>query len=669
MSDQVTITGPLPVAGGRSLVLLADCLGAGDNAPCFYEGSEGLFLLRLAALLASGWGGRVLVLKVVAVPEGESISAYSTQMQTLRRKLERETLEALAASKEQTYGFITPVVRVARDSKVGHEVRAFLESESGSLLLLPMGASGPRRGLRPPSGCEWLGRALRKPLPCDLAWVRLPQDGYEGDAPTAPFQPGMRVLLPVRGGPQAELAVHLSEALADAMRSQAAVLHILPGGMPERERASEEAPFNELLALMRGVRTSEGGAPALPLRHIYATSDNPVATIGKTAGSYDLVIMGAGGGEGADIGPLTYKIADASKPAMLLVKTRQPVGPAIRAARKRARSHALDPEALSLIVDKWFAENTFHANEFSDLERLLEIKRQRGLTISVGLPALNEESTIGDVIGVLKESLMERVPLVDELVVIDSNSTDRTREIAEGLGVPVHIHQQLLPEAGVPLEGKGETLWKSLHVLKGDIIAWVDTDVTNMHPQFVYGLIGPLLREPRIGYVKGYYHRPIRNEGRLEEEGGGRVTELTVRPLLNLFFPLLSGMVQPLAGEYAGRREVLEQLPFFSGYGVETGLLIDLLERYGLNSIGQVNLEKRVHRNRPLVDLSLTAFAIVQVILTRLEDRARITLLEEVNRSMKLIRFEKDHLSLEVKRVQDAERPPIVSIPAYLQGR
>jgi glucosyl-3-phosphoglycerate synthase len=651
-------------------VLLADCLGNGGTGSCFGAGSEGLFLLRLASLLASGWSGRVLVLKVLAVPEGESLSAYSTQTQTVRRKLERETLEALAGTKEQTYGFITPVVRVARESKVGQEARSFLESEAGSLLLLTMDGTGSRRGLRVPAGCEWLGRTLRKPLPCDLAWVRLPQAGYVGDAPTAPFQPGMRVLLPVRGGPQAELAVQLSEALAEAMRSQAAVLHILQGGMPERERASEEAPFNELLAHLRGGRaTNEINPPPLPLRHIYATSDNPVATIGKTAGSYDLVIMGAGGGEGADIGPLTYKVADVSKPAMVLVKTRQLVGPAIRAARKRARPHALHPEALSLIVDKWFAENTFHANEFSDLDRLMEIKRQRGVTISVGLPALNEETTIGEVIRVLKESLMERVPLVDELVVIDSNSTDRTREIAEALGVPVHIHQQILPEAGEPLEGKGETLWKSLHVLKGDIIAWVDTDVTNMHPQFVYGLIGPLLREPRIGYVKGYYHRPIRTEGRLEEEGGGRVTELTVRPLLNLFFPLLSGVVQPLAGEYAGRREVLEQLPFFSGYGVETGLLIDLLERYGLNSIGQVNLEKRVHRNRPLVDLSLTAFAIVQVILSRLEDRAKITLLEEVNRSMKVIRFEKDHLSLEVRRVRDRERPPIVSVPAYLAGR
>ncbi len=382
-----------------------------------------------------------------------------------------------------------------------------------------------------------------------------------------------------------------------------------------------------------------------------------------------MLIMGAGGVAGADIGRFTQRVAKSSPPALIALKTRVPVGPAIRAAQKRARPHALHPDALSLIVDKWFAENTFHANEFSDLARLVEIKKQRGVTISVGLPALNEEATIGGVIRILKESLMERVPLVDEIVVIDSRSNDRTREIAAEMGVPVHIHQDILPEAGEPLEGKGEALWKSLHVLKGDIIAWVDTDVSNMHPQFVYGLIGPLLREPRIGYVKGYYHRPIRAEERMQEEGGGRVTELTVRPLINLFFPLLSGMVQPLAGEYAGRREILEQLPFFSGYGVETGLLIDLLEKYGLYSIGQVNLEKRIHRNRSLTDLSLTAFAIVQVILTRLEDRAALSLLEEVNRSMKLIHFDKDHLSLEVKRVRDAERPPIVGVKGYLEGR
>jgi glycosyltransferase involved in cell wall biosynthesis len=443
------------------------------------------------------------------------------------------------------------------------------------------------------------------------------------------------------------------------VRAQVTVLHVLQD-LPERARATEEAPFAELLNSMSRYRE----ANSLPRRTL-GMGDDPVETISSAAADYDLVIMGAGGEQATDVGRFTERVAESTAAALIAVKSRIPVGPAIRAARRRARPHALDPETLSLLVDKWFAENTFHADEFSDLGRLVDVKRKRGTTISLGLPALNEEKTIGEIITVLKTALMDDVPLLDEMVVIDSNSTDRTREIAADLGVKVCIHQQVLPEAGEPLEGKGEALWKSLHVLTGDIVAWVDTDVANMHPEFVYGLIGPLLREPRIGYVKGYYHRPIDSGGNLQHEGGGRVTELTVRPLLNLFFPLLSGLVQPLAGEYAGRREVLEQLPFFSGYGVETGMLIDLLEGHGLSSIGQVNLNRRVHRNRSLADLSLTAFAIVQVILTRLEERARISLLEEVNRSMKLIRFEVDHLSLVVRHVRDLERPPIATIPAY----
>jgi len=674
MLDQTTLKDNSPGRSRRTIVLLVDCLRDGEGG-VFGPGSEGLFLLRLASLLASGSGGRVVLCSVLHVPEGESLSAFSTVAQSMRQKLERWALSALSSpgsaaaldnnstiavagdnvGGSPSNSFIVPVVRVAQRNETASEVRGFLAQEPGALVLLPF-----RRMSR--GECSWLGRALRAPLPCDVAWARPPLDGYKGDTPTAPFQTGMRVLLPARGGPQAMMAFDLSQDLMTVLHAQVTVLHVLQS-MPERMRASEEAPFSELVSRMEGVEGdhSDVGAP----RRAYAMGDNPVESISSTAAGYDMIIMGAGGEGGSRLGSFTEAVARATQTAVLAVRTRLPVGPAIRAARKHARPHALSPDTLSLLVDKWFAENTFHANEFCDLTRLLDLKRQSGLTISLGLPALNEEATIGAVIGVLKRALMEEVPLLDEIVVIDSQSTDRTREIAAEMGVPVYIHQEVLPEAGPPLDGKGEALWKSLHVLKGDIIAWVDTDVANMHPQFVYGLVGPLLREPRIGYVKGYYHRPLRTSTGVRHEGGGRVTELTVRPLMNLFFPLLSGLVQPLAGEYAGRREVLEQLPFFSGYGVETGMLIDMLERYGLYSIGQVNLENRLHRNRNLADLSLTAFAIVQVILTRLEDRARMKLLEEVNRSMKLIRFERDHLSLEVRAVNDIERPPIMEIPAY----
>jgi glucosyl-3-phosphoglycerate synthase len=254
------------------------------------------------------------------------------------------------------------------------------------------------------------------------------------------------------------------------------------------------------------------------------------------------------------------------------------------------------------------------------------------------------------------------------MVVIDSDSTDRTVEIATELGVPVVRHSQILRELGT-YTGKGEALWKSLHVLDGDIVAWIDTDISNIQPRFVYGLLGPLLREPRIGYVKGFYQRPIKQGDKLVPEGGGRVTELMARPLINLFFPELSGMIQPLSGEYAGRRELLESLPFFTGYSVEIGLLIDIIEASGLQAIGQVDLERRIHRNQPLGNLSQMAYVILAGAIRKLEERHRIELLTEVGRGMKVIAQERDRFSLEVREIGDELRPPIRTIPAYLERR
>ncbi len=182
----------------------------------------------------------------------------------------------------------------------------------------------------------------------------------------------------------------------------------------------------------------------------------------------------------------------------------------------------------------------------------------------------------------------------------------------------------------------------------------------------MYGLIGPLLTQPQLGFVKGFYRRPLNLGGQRLTTGGGRVTELTARPLFNLFYPELSGLVQPLAGEMAGRRSVLESIPFFTGYGVETGLLIDILDQFGLAAIAQADLEERVHRNQSLFSLSNMAFAIVQVVMQRLGDRQRLQLLEQVNTSMKLIHYSPTELFLEVKEIRESERPPIKSLPEYM---
>jgi len=320
------------------------------------------------------------------------------------------------------------------------------------------------------------------------------------------------------------------------------------------------------------------------------------------------------------------------------------------------------------IVNRWFAENTYCSREFSDLDRLFARKREQGVTISLGLPALNEEKTVGKVIRTVKTALMDDVPLLDEMVLIDSGSVDYTREVAEELGIPVFIHQNVLTAHG-SFDGKGEGLWKSLYMLNGDIVAWVDTDITNIHPRFVYGVLGPLLFDPDIQYVKGFYRRPLKDEDRLLAGGGGRVTELTARPLINLFFPELSGLVQPLSGEYAGRRDALERLPFFTGYAVETGLLIDLLETRGLFSIAQVDLQERIHHNQPLPSLSKMSFAIMQAVFRRLHKSGKIQLLEEFNRMMNMIRYEVGHFYLDGVEVYERERPPMIELTEYRRKR
>jgi glucosyl-3-phosphoglycerate synthase len=263
---------------------------------------------------------------------------------------------------------------------------------------------------------------------------------------------------------------------------------------------------------------------------------------------------------------------------------------------------------------------------------------------------------------------MGRVPLLDEILVIDSASTDRTREIAEAEGARVVQHPDVLARYG-SFRGKGEALWKSLYETSGDIIVWADTDVKNWHPRMVYGTLGPLLHEPRLQYVKGYYQRPIVEGGVLKEGGGGRVTELVARPLINLFYPELSGLIQPLSGEYAGRRSLLETIPFFTGYAVEIGHLIDAAERVGIEGLGQVDLERRVHRNQELEGLSRMSFVILQAVMKRLEERRKARLFAELGSTMKLPRSGKGRLSLEVIELADQERPPIIRIPEYLERR
>lgn len=266
----------------------------------------------------------------------------------------------------------------------------------------------------------------------------------------------------------------------------------------------------------------------------------------------------------------------------------------------------------------WFEQRTTSATDLAeiDVDALLHAKRRGGHRISVVLPARDEESTVGALVADLHRRWVRECPLVDELVVVDSDSTDLTAQVARSAGADVVTAADILPAHGAR-PGKGEALWKSLAATTGDLLVFLDADLLGDVGHFVPGLLGPLLAEPQVQYVKGCYTRPLRVAGGQQPAGGGRVTELTARPLLNALWPELAGVVQPLGGEYAGRRSVLEQLPFVSGYGVEIGLLIDLLGRDGLSSLAQVDLGVRRHTSQSQEALGVMAGQVVSTVLDR----------------------------------------------------
>lgn len=291
------------------------------------------------------------------------------------------------------------------------------------------------------------------------------------------------------------------------------------------------------------------------------------------------------------------------------------------------------------------------ASDF-DADALAGARAASGTTVSVCLPARDEEATIGRIVSMVRRTLVERVPLVDEIVVMDDGSTDATADVADGEGARVVSAGDVLPEAG-PGQGKGNALWTSLYACRGDVICWVDADIRNFASHFVTGLLGPLLTMPDIAFTKGFYRRPTDSAG----HGGGRVTELMARPLVSHLYPALSRFVQPLSGEYAGRRELLEAVPFVQGWGVEIGLLIDITQRFGLDAVAQVDLGVREHRNRPLSDLGPQAMAILVTAL-RKAGLAPGPAVEE------LVRFGAGH-EIERVPVEVRERPPMREIPAY----
>jgi glucosyl-3-phosphoglycerate synthase len=580
----------------------------------FIHDGPGLHALEAARHMDA----EIILVGVVVVPPDQSLSVGAIAARALRKQLHLYGKDERITSKSQIIVSYQP----------WNEISSLLQKEKPDLLCMEWDAHFTALGVTPHD-------ALTRP-PCDVALVR-------GKLPSKP----KNVLVPVRGGPHAELALRVGLGLHP---KGVTALHLRRSDDPE---AGSDAPFKGLAHVLKQMPD---------VRKQFTVTDDAAQLILKESDSADVVIIGTTSQpvtSSASLGAFADQVLREAKGAVIAVKSGRPLPQTVY-------DESAGVQAISILVDKWFAENTFHADEFKQLEELLELKKHQGVTISLALPALNEEETVGKVIRLMRKELMENIPLLDEIILIDSDSTDRTREIAKNEGIPVYIHQKILERLGAR-RGKGEALWKSLLVTKGDIIVWIDTDIMNIHPRFVYGILGPLLLNPEVQFVKGFYRRPLKVGEKMQAGGGGRVTELTARPLLNLFYPELSGVVQPLSGEYAGRRGALEQAVFFSGYGVETGLLIDIYERYGLNAIAQVDLLERIHHNQHLEALSKMSFAIIQTVIHKLESRFGRDVLEDVNKSMKLIKHSSKGYFLEVEEIAERARPPMIELPEYLE--
>jgi glucosyl-3-phosphoglycerate synthase len=313
----------------------------------------------------------------------------------------------------------------------------------------------------------------------------------------------------------------------------------------------------------------------------------------------------------------------------------------------------------------WLSRNTFHHSEFSDIAALVKLKEERGLSISLCFPTLNEEATIAKEIVIVRSELQMRHKLVDEIVVIDSGSTDRTREVAAEFGAKVYLATDILPDID-PYKGKGENLWKALYVLEGDIIVYVDADIKNIHPRFVYGLVGPLLAHDEVRFVKAFYDRPIAlDQKTVKPSGGGRVTELVTRPLFSSFYPDLAQFIQPLSGEYAGFRECFDTIPFPIGYGVETSMLMDIYDKFGMDAMAQVDLDKRVHRNQTTVALGRMSFGIIQTFIAKLKASGKASMAGDLYKTMIQFELEGGAYRRKESRIDIVERKPIIELPEY----
>jgi len=320
---------------------------------------------------------------------------------------------------------------------------------------------------------------------------------------------------------------------------------------------------------------------------------------------------------------------------------------------------------------EWFKHRSFDYRQFSDLEALGRRKRELGLTVSAVLPCRNVADTVGGILGAI-HGVNERSggnALVDQILAVDADSADGTAEVAAARGAEVYSENELMSNHG-GAHGKGDAMWRSLSVARGDLVMYVDADTRDFKPQLVYGILGPILETPEVRFVKAAYRRPFKSHETVEQDGGGRVTELTTKPLFNLFYPELAGFVQPLAGEFVADRELFSSIPFLTGYAVETGIMIDVLRSVGLDAMAQVDLGTRQNRHQPLRDLSRMSYSVLRAVARRLRQEGRLNQARDPSLPDSLFQFSDylhavatpEGLQLQEYVEELVERPPIQEV-------
>src|SRR5829696_2730246 len=317
---------------------------------------------------------------------------------------------------------------------------------------------------------------------------------------------------------------------------------------------------------------------------------------------------------------------------------------------------------------EWFKHRSYDYRQFSDLEALASRKRDLGLTVSAVLPCRNVADTVGCIVDEIHSvsRLTGDHPLVDQILAVDADSPDGTAEVAASKGAEVYSENELMSNHG-GAHGKGDAMWRALSVARGDLVMYIDADTKDFRPQLVYGILGPILEVSEVRYVKAAYRRPFKSHETVELDGGGRVTELSTKPLFNLFYPELTGFVQPLAGEFVADRELFRSIPFLTGYAVETGIMIDAYKKVGLDAMAQVDLGTRQNRHQPLRDLSRMSYAVLRAVARRMRQEGRLNQMSDPDAPVSPFQFSDylhavatpDGLQLQEYVEELVERPPI----------